>query len=129
MEFFREMRFSFTKANGSTIAKMLQGCSKVGALEEGKKIHGIEALALIHQINNSGMCPKIVSWTALISGSSQNGNYRESLEFFSQMQQEGIRPNSVSISSLLRNCGATALIDMYSKFGYLKGAYEVFKRI
>lgn len=114
-----------------------------------------EALALIHQMKNSGMSPNVVSWTALISGSSQNGNYRESLEFFSQMQQEGTRPNSVTISSVLRNCGglsllqkgkeihcfilrngfiedvfvATALVDMYSKSGNLKAAYEVFKRI
>ncbi|XVF33189.1 hypothetical protein REPUB_Repub17cG0147100 [Reevesia pubescens] len=114
-----------------------------------------EALALIHQIKNSGISPNVVSWTTLISGSSHNGNYRESLEFFSQMQQEGIRPNSVTISSLLRNCGglsllqkgkeihcfsikngfiddvfvATALIDIYSKSGNLKAAYEVFKRV
>ncbi|EOX95739.1 Pentatricopeptide repeat-containing protein, putative [Theobroma cacao] len=114
-----------------------------------------EALALIHQTKNSGMTPNVVSWTALISGSSQNGNYRDSLEFFIQMQQECIRPNSVTISCLLRNCGglsllqkgkeihcvsikngfiedvfaATALIDMYSKSGNLKAAYEVFKRI
>ncbi|XWS46202.1 hypothetical protein CRYUN_Cryun14cG0044500 [Craigia yunnanensis] len=114
-----------------------------------------EALALIHQIKNLGMSPNVVSWTALISGSSQTGNYREALDFFSQMQQEGIRPNSVTISSLLRNYGvlsllqkgkeihcfsikngliedvfvATALIDMYSKSGNSKAAYEVFKRI
>ncbi|XVF73042.1 hypothetical protein PTKIN_Ptkin12aG0169700 [Pterospermum kingtungense] len=114
-----------------------------------------EALTLIHQMKNSGISPSVVSWTALISGSSQNGNYRESLELFSQMQQDGIRPNSVTISSLLRSCGglsllkkgkeihcfilkngffedvfvATALVDMYSKSGNLKAAYEVFKRI
>ena len=40
MELFREMQFSFAKANGSTIPKMLQGCSQIGAIEEGKKIHG-----------------------------------------------------------------------------------------
>ncbi|KAE8730430.1 Pentatricopeptide repeat-containing protein [Hibiscus syriacus] len=114
-----------------------------------------EALALIHQIKSTGTSPNVVSWTALISGSSQNRNYGESLEFFSQMQRDGIRPNSVTISCLLRNCGglsllqkgkeihsfilrngimedifvATALIDMYSKSGSLKAAYEVFKRI
>ncbi|XVF22397.1 hypothetical protein REPUB_Repub12eG0168800 [Reevesia pubescens] len=118
-----------------------------------------EALALIHRIKNSGMSPNVVSWTALISGISRNGNYRESLQFFSQMQQECIRPNSVTVSTIQLtsklwrsisvterqrdamhcfsiNNGfvdavfvATALIDMYSKSANLKAAYEVFKRI
>ncbi|KAA8516161.1 hypothetical protein F0562_019340 [Nyssa sinensis] len=114
-----------------------------------------EALAVIHQIKRSGLTPNVVSWTSLISGCSRKGNYKDALEFSIQMQQEGTKPNPATISSLLQACAglsllqkgkeihclsirngfvedvfvATALIDMYSKCGSLKSAYEFFQKI
>lgn len=113
-----------------------------------------EALAIIRQLNALGLNPNVVSWTALISGCSQNGNYKAALEFFTQMQQEGIKPNTATISCVLQACAGlsmlckgkeihalstrngfigdihvtTTLIDMYSKCGSIKTAYEVFCR-
>ncbi|KAK7292790.1 hypothetical protein RJT34_15644 [Clitoria ternatea] len=114
-----------------------------------------EALAVINRIKSLGYAPNVVSWTALISGSCQNEKYMDALQFFNQMQEENVKPNSTTICSLLRACtGAsllkkgeeihcfsmrngfvddiyiiTALIDMYSKGGKLKVAYEVFRKI
>lgn len=113
-----------------------------------------EALAIIRRIKISGLNPNVVSWTALISGCSQNGNYKAALELCIQMQQEGIKPNSATVSCLLQACAGlsllhkgkeihalsirngfmgdiyvtTTLVDMYSKCGGLKTAYEVFQR-
>ncbi|KAM7472293.1 hypothetical protein LguiA_010476 [Lonicera macranthoides] len=117
--------------------------------------HVKEALATIRRIKVAGLTPNVVSWTALISGCSRNGKYEYALKLSIQMQQEGINPNSATISSLIRACAglsflnkgkeihclsirngliedafvATALIDMYSKCGSLKNAYEVFRKI
>lgn len=117
--------------------------------------HVKEALATIRRIKVAGLTPNVVSWTALISGCSQNGKYEYALKLSIQMQQEGINPNSATISSLIRACAglsflnkgkeihcfsirngliedafvATALIDMYSKCGSLKNAYEVFRKM
>ncbi|KAF3439882.1 hypothetical protein FNV43_RR18160 [Rhamnella rubrinervis] len=113
-----------------------------------------EALSVIDRIKSSGLRPNVVSWTALISGCSKNENHTDALKFFVKMQEEGMKANSATISSLLRACAslsllrkgeeihclsirngfiedifvATALIDMYSKAGYFRGAHEVFRK-
>ncbi|KAG6395013.1 hypothetical protein SASPL_145604 [Salvia splendens] len=112
-----------------------------------------EALDVMKQIKDSGLAPNVVSWTALISGSCQNGYHRQVLDFFYQMQAEGVKPNSATIASLCRACAGlsllqrgkeahcisirneyvedvfvcTSLIDMYSKCGSLETAYRVFQ--
>lgn len=114
-----------------------------------------EALDIIRRIKISGLEPNVVSWTALISGCSQNERYRASLEFFMEMQKEGIKPNSTTVLCLLQACAGlsllhkgkevhsmairngfikdvfvlTTLVDMYSKSGSLKTAYNIFRRI
>ncbi|KAI3444431.1 hypothetical protein Pfo_001096, partial [Paulownia fortunei] len=130
-----------------TYNSMVSGYSMAGQINE--------ALVMIRQIKNSGLTPNVVSWTALISGSTQNGYHRNTLEYCYQMQtEEGIKPNSATIASLLRACAGstllqkgkeahclsirngyiedafvrTALIDMYSKCGDLKSACTVFQK-
>ncbi|XP_061996617.1 pentatricopeptide repeat-containing protein At4g01030, mitochondrial [Rosa rugosa] len=114
-----------------------------------------EAIVAIHRMKSSGLTPNVVSWTALISGCSQNENHAETLKYFLQMQEDGIRANFATISSLLKACAglsllrkgeeihchsirkgfvedvfvATALVDMYSKAGNFRSAYEVFRMI
>lgn len=83
----------------------------------------------------------VVTWTAMINGYILNGNVRSALALTKQMQIEGVRPNSVTVASLLSACAnlhflkhgkslhawamrgklepdvivETALIDMYAK--------------
>ncbi|PIN26521.1 hypothetical protein CDL12_00724 [Handroanthus impetiginosus] len=130
-----------------TYNSMVSGYSTAGRLNE--------ALNMIRDIKNSGLTPNVVTWTALISGSSQNGHHQQALEHSYQMQGEGIKPNEATIASLLRACAGlsllqkgkevhclsirnsytkdafvcTALIDMYSKCGDLRSAYNVFQRV
>ncbi|ONK81530.1 uncharacterized protein A4U43_C01F30210 [Asparagus officinalis] len=114
-----------------------------------------QALVLIRQLKSIGQKPNVVSWTAIISGCCQNEQYEDSLYFFTEMQKEGIKPNSATLATVLRACSslallnkgeeihcfatrigldtdiyvATSLIDMYSKSGSLRNAYQVFKKI
>ncbi|KAJ4820273.1 Pentatricopeptide repeat-containing protein [Rhynchospora pubera] len=95
-----------------------------------------------------------VSWNAVISGYVKCGSHKKALELFDRMHQAGVRPDNVTILSLLTSCAYTgsldlgqklhhfllesfsrkglpiklgnAIIDMYSKCGYIEKALEVF---
>ncbi|OVA20608.1 Pentatricopeptide repeat [Macleaya cordata] len=94
----------------------------------------------------------LVSWTSMISGYAHNGYNSETLEFFDLMQNSDVKPNRVSILSVLLACGnlgmlrkgewfhnyviqtgfqsdilvATSIIDMYTKCGSLDSAHYLF---
>ncbi|XP_024530690.1 pentatricopeptide repeat-containing protein At3g09040, mitochondrial [Selaginella moellendorffii] len=96
----------------------------------------------------------VVSWNCLISGYAQNLQGRRCLELFRQMDQEGVKANSVTFVSLLDACStipaldfgrelhlritaaglelhtvvATALINMYGKCEELQFAQELLER-
>ncbi|KAJ4978626.1 hypothetical protein NE237_009406 [Protea cynaroides] len=97
----------------------------------------------------------VSSWTTMIGGYVQLGDYREALEIFGRMQMEGVRPDKmtiVTVLSAIADLGSldlgksvhdyvksndieidvfmgTALINMYSKCGSIDDAWEVFARI
>lgn len=94
----------------------------------------------------------VVSWTSIIACCSQNGKDIEALELFRDMQVEGVKPNAVTIPSLLPACGniaalmhgkaahgfslrngissnvyvGSALIDMYAKCGRMQASRHCF---
>ncbi|KAL2348484.1 hypothetical protein Fmac_002484 [Flemingia macrophylla] len=94
----------------------------------------------------------VVTWTTLINGYILNGDARSALMLCQMMQCEGVKPNSISIASLLSACGSlvyfkhgkclhawairqklesevvveTALIDMYAKCNRDNLSYKVF---
>ncbi|XP_051138990.1 pentatricopeptide repeat-containing protein At4g18520, chloroplastic-like [Andrographis paniculata] len=94
----------------------------------------------------------VVSWTAMISGCSGVGHEYEALEYLKKMLGEGVEPNSFTYSSALKACAklediqqgklihssinktpalsnvfvGSALVNMYSKCGYLPEAVRVF---
>ncbi|KAJ0111241.1 hypothetical protein Patl1_01632 [Pistacia atlantica] len=97
----------------------------------------------------------VASWNVMISGYAQNGKFREAIEMFHEMQMGDVRPNYVTLVSVLpaiSRLGAlelgkwvhlyaekneieiddvlgSALIDMYSKCGSIEKAVQVFERI
>ncbi|PHU24665.1 Pentatricopeptide repeat-containing protein [Capsicum chinense] len=69
----------------------------------------------------------IVSWTAMISGYTKTGCYGDALEVFRRMQMVGVKPDWISLVSVLPACaqlGALELgkwIHFYAeKYGYLR---------
>lgn len=94
----------------------------------------------------------VVSWTAMISGCARLGHESKALEFLKEMVGEGVVPNPFTFSSALKACAklenirhgqlihssitkspalpnvfvGSALINMYSKCGYVEEAIEVF---
>ncbi|XP_044479654.1 putative pentatricopeptide repeat-containing protein At1g56570 isoform X2 [Mangifera indica] len=117
--------------------------AKCGALEDVKKI--------FYRMEERDM----VSWTTLVTAHSQSLEWEEALTIFSQMREEGFRPNQFTFSSVLVSCSSlcfleygrqvhgllckaglatdkcieSALVDMYAKCGSAREAEKVFERI
>nr|AYM00481.1 pentatricopeptide repeat protein [Salvia miltiorrhiza] len=94
----------------------------------------------------------LASWNAMISGYAQNGHTEKAISLFHEMQELDIRPNPVTITSILSACAqlgalglgkwlhrliekeclepsiyiSTALIDMYMKCGSVEEARKLF---
>ncbi|KAK3445310.1 hypothetical protein EUGRSUZ_A01207 [Eucalyptus grandis] len=97
----------------------------------------------------------IVSWNSMIAGYSQCGYYRECKELYREMVESGLRPNGVTVVSVLQACGQSqdlifgmdvhklvidcqvqvdislynALIGCYAKCGSLDYARELFEEM
>ncbi|PIN13213.1 hypothetical protein CDL12_14178 [Handroanthus impetiginosus] len=97
----------------------------------------------------------VVSWTALIAAYSQNGPDIEAIKLYIQMQQAGFMPDHFTFGSVIKACSSlteadlgrqlhaqviksefgshliaqNALIAMYTKFGQINEACDVFSLI
>eukprot|EP01018_Ginkgo_biloba_P006645 Gb_37102 [translate_table: standard] len=175
---FHEMQLANITPNSVTLVSVLPACAHLGALQQGKWIHdylirsGFESnvfvgTALIHMYANCGdieiarrvfdkMCKRnVVSWSAMIDGYAQNGQANDALSLFNQMQLADMKPNSVTMVSVLLACAhlgapqqgkrihdyiirsgfesdvsvGTALIDMYAKCGNIEMARQWFDKM
>ncbi|XP_058109298.1 pentatricopeptide repeat-containing protein At2g13600-like [Magnolia sinica] len=114
-----------------------------------------EAVELLLQMHVDQVNPNKTTWDCIISQYLQSGSIRNVLFLINRLENVGIRPNSISISALLQmgesvddiqhvrelhaymrrgrydsdNAVASRLIDMYSKFGEVEVAREIFDRI
>lgn len=153
----------------------LHACASYGALEQGQNIHakmieeGIErdtivANALVTLYGRSGnldsamtIFRKIikrdaVSWSAIISACAQNGDSKEALKLFNQMELEGFQSHIATHISVLDACSdimalekgrevhlavvkngseldtitGNSLVNLYSKCGGLADAQSAF---
>ncbi|KAL9243083.1 hypothetical protein vseg_017013 [Gypsophila vaccaria] len=97
----------------------------------------------------------VVTWGSMVAGYAQNGQAVEALALFERMKHEQIKPNDVTLVSVLSACSklgsmetgeqigcyieaegfdsnlfvASALLTMYSRCGSMKKAWQVFNRI
>lgn len=119
---------------------IISGYSKLGKIETARSI--------FNQIPEKDL----VSWSAMISGYAESEHPNEALKLFNEMQISGIRPDEITMLSVISACahlGAldqakwihmfvdkngfrgtlsikNALIDMYAKCGSLETALQVF---
>lgn len=98
----------------------------------------------------------VVAWSAMIMGYAQTENGALALQLFTEMQQQGLKPNDRTFVGALKACGsvagldmgkqihgqiaqaglvvtdlfvASSLIDMYSKCGSMVDAQQVFDEL
>jgi pentatricopeptide repeat protein len=53
----------------------------------------------------------VVHWTAMILGHVKCGQGQKALELFQQMQQEGVRTDSVTFVGVLNACASVVALD------------------
>lgn len=125
--FLNRMRDGLVEGNEYTLGGVLNACAKLGALHQGKWLHGYmikkqiefnsylvsalvdmyvkcraltDARAILFEFSNVDL----VSWTSMIVGYSQNGYPSEALELFVDKKWEAVLPNAVTVSSVVSAC-------------------------
>eukprot|EP01018_Ginkgo_biloba_P019231 Gb_39402 [translate_table: standard] len=178
LKLFNQMQLAHMKPTAVTLASVLQACAHLGALQQGKWLHGyiivrgletdiFVGTALIDMYGKCGSIDiagrlfekvskkNVVSWTAMITTYAQNRHANEALTLFRQMQLVDVRPDSITIASVLPACAHLAalqhckgihgyiirsgydselcvgnsLIDIYAKCGSLEIAQKVFDKM
>lgn len=131
---FREMQIRRVKPDKFILVALLTGCAQLGALEQGKWIHGyigenrimvdaIVGTALIEMYAKCGHVEQslevfydlkekdIASWTSIIYGLAMNGKTSKALELFSEMKQAGAKPDDIAFIGVLSACNHGGLIE------------------
>eukprot|EP01018_Ginkgo_biloba_P037431 Gb_29873 [translate_table: standard] len=178
LKLFHQMQLEEVTPDSITIASVLPACANSGALQQGKWIHDyivrsgfesdvfvgtalIDMYAKCGSIENSRQvfdkmsARNVVSWSALIAGYAQNGHANEALALFHQMQLAYVKPDSITMVSVLQACAhlgalkqgelihdniiksgfdsdvsiGNSLIDMYAKCGSLEDARRLFDKM
>ncbi|KAJ8762310.1 hypothetical protein K2173_007467 [Erythroxylum novogranatense] len=134
LKLFSKMHHSGLYPSDFTLVGVLNACSDVVAVEEGKQMHnlvvklGFESqiyimTALVDMYAKCGCMedaqkgfsclkePDLVLWTSMIAGYVQNGHNEVALSLYCKMQMEGIVPNELTMSSLLKGCSSLASLD------------------
>ncbi|GLT91684.1 hypothetical protein SLE2022_095600 [Rubroshorea leprosula] len=174
---FLEMRSMGVKVDEVTVVSILSAAGILGDIWFGRCVHGfyIETgkvkldvyvcSALVDMYSKSGCCDdarkvfdempskNVVSWSALIAGYVQCNRSKDALFVFQDMLVENVKPNQMTLSSILTACAhlgaldqgkwihayivgnklemnsavGTALISMYAKCGCLDEASLVFE--
>nr|DAD31374.1 TPA_asm: hypothetical protein HUJ06_010225 [Nelumbo nucifera] len=124
---FNQMRRELIEANQFTVGGLLTACIKLGALHQGKWVHGyiikqgIEfnsfvVTTLLDMYTKCGVVKDarsvfdelstidLVSWTAMIVGYTQRSYPHEALKLFTDKKWEDLLPNSITIASVLSAC-------------------------
>lgn len=134
LDLFSHMHFSGVMPSEFTFVGVINACSDIGALEEGKQVHsyslklGFEfqiyiMTALVDMYAKCGNVsdarkgfdylrePDIVLWTSMIGGYVQNGENEASLTLYCRMQREGMMPNELTMASVLKACSSLSAFE------------------
>ncbi|KAL5975475.1 hypothetical protein ACLOJK_019797 [Asimina triloba] len=178
LRLFERMLVEGGQPNEFTLVTVLSICARLGDLEMGMKVKKfvddnnlsrnlIVSTATLEMYVKCGAVDDarqefnqmegrdVVAWSAMIAGYAQNGRSNEALELFEQMQLEEIKPNDVTLVSILSACGqlgsveagqcigkyvenqglglniyvGSALLDMYAKCGNIGKARQIFEEM
>ncbi|XP_058083625.1 pentatricopeptide repeat-containing protein At2g46050, mitochondrial [Magnolia sinica] len=175
---FRSMMLEGIMGDDFTFSSLLSSCSSSGSCQLGKQIHGfiirlaldldvLVTSTLVDMYAKNGLTEdarkafdrmrtrNVVSWTTMIVGYGQNGEGKEAMELFKLMLQEGLKPDELTLASLLSSCSNLAavneavqlhghviknglgtfmsigngLINAYAKCGCIASAFESFSSV
>ncbi|XVF73935.1 hypothetical protein PTKIN_Ptkin13bG0020800 [Pterospermum kingtungense] len=121
-------------ASEFTLIRVLNACSDIGAVEEGKQMHGYllklgyesQVYIMTALVDMYAKCgskfdarkgfdylqePDMVLWTSMIGGYVQNGENENSLNLYGGMWIEGIMPTELTMAGILKACSCLAALE------------------
>ncbi|KAH7364936.1 hypothetical protein KP509_18G000100 [Ceratopteris richardii] len=176
LECYERMCHDGTRPNGITFSNILKACAILGDIGKGEQIHKeivrlglpqndlVLGTSLLDMYAKCGALPQarrvleqlpardVVAWSSIIAGYAQKGLGEQALKCFKQMEDEGVSPDAVTYTCILKACGSigaikkgkeihdrieshrmlqdntilgSALVDMYAKCGDLVRAQGV----
>ncbi|KAF7123328.1 hypothetical protein RHSIM_Rhsim12G0076900 [Rhododendron simsii] len=128
---FNQMRDGLVQGNQYTFGSIVNACTKLGALHQGKWVHGclmkngieLNSFLVTSLVDMYVKCRAIrdarslfdehhvidlVSWTAMIVGYTQNGYHDQALKLFTDKRWKVILPNAVTTASALSACAQSS---------------------
>ncbi|MCO5611571.1 hypothetical protein L7F22_065824 [Adiantum nelumboides] len=134
LNLFYQMLAEGVEPNSVTFVCVLDGCSSLVALEEGKEMHAAiiesgcdnDEVVMNALISMYGKCgnaseavvlfrnthkPGLVAWSAVLSACALNGQALTALSLANQMEEVEVQPNEVIFLSALTTCSHGGLID------------------
>lgn len=132
---FEQMQFSGIRPNQVTMVNALSACSASGALEMGVWIHDfirkseweLDVILGTSLIDMYGKCGRIeegiavfqimkernvFTWNAVIKGLALAKSGEEAVRWFSRMEQEGVKPDEVTLIGVLCACTHSGLVQI-----------------
>ncbi|KAF9587605.1 hypothetical protein IFM89_004437 [Coptis chinensis] len=134
LEHFNEMQLAGLRPNHAGIVGALSACGFLGALDQGRWIHGyvdryrfeldrVLGTALIDmyakcgciettwQVFNEMLERDVFAFTSMIYGLANHGQSASSIKLFFRMQEEGVKPNEVTFICVLSACSRMGLVE------------------
>lgn len=176
--FGRLLEYGCLKANDYTYPSVLKACGALKSVRNGEMLHAnllksgiwsdvVVASAIVGmyakcdlfsaaiRLFNEMPGKDVPSWNSVISCYFQSGQYERALEMFKNMDEFGLKHDSVTYTSAIASCSrlldldtgerihkqlirsrfslddftSSALVDMYGKCGRLDKAVEVFEQV
>ncbi|ESQ32279.1 hypothetical protein EUTSA_v10005537mg [Eutrema salsugineum] len=178
VELLNRMIIEGTRPSQATLTSILMACSRSWNVLHGKSVHGYVIRSIVdpdiyfdcslidlyfkfgevklaETVFAKTQKAVVESWNVMISGYVSVGNWFKAIEVFDQIVSVGVKPDVVTLTSVLPACSQlaalekgkrihliikesrlqtdellmNALLDMYSKCGDVKEASRIFKSI
>lgn len=136
---FRKMMRDSVNPNSFTLSSVIRACSSLAMLEEGRQMQALvtkfgldgDKYAGAALIDLYGKCGSpeparllfdslievdLISINSMMYGYAQNGFGHETLKLFDKMKDMGLRPNDVTILSVLLACNNSGLVEEGCQF-------------
>ncbi|CAK8563867.1 unnamed protein product [Lathyrus sativus] len=133
-DLFKRMRVEKVELDKFVAASMISACTGLGALEQGKWIHGyversgIEldsklATTIIDMYCKCGCLDKafqvfnglprkgVSSWNCMIGGFALHGKGEDAIRLFREMEREMVVPDAITFVNILTACAHSGLVE------------------
>ncbi|KAI9177502.1 hypothetical protein LWI28_016035 [Acer negundo] len=151
-DLFKEMILKKMGIDDIVLCLMVNICANMASLSLGRQIHALALKyqpsydiamgnALIDMYAKSGEIEdairafnemrekNVISWTSLIAGYGKHGYGQKAIELYEKMECEGLKPNDVTLLSLLFACSHAGLTsEGWELFNNMISRYKILPR-